>query len=316
MIFLGTLLGSDRLSVPFSPTSIKNMNYSQLSNAEFDSLYISKSTDMEFTKDKPTEWDFNTVLYCDFEGNTFAGNLKESIESITDLIIKRRRSDQFEWITLETRSIEHTPDMSWEDSVAQMSIKGTDKTAAIGYTYDYAAVPILNGIESIYSIASANVECNGIVILDDEEIWMTALVENDIDTTAVVPNSVIETMYDKYPTIVRNTDANYETLQLTASFVPNEGLECVDVWDEDEVVLMKWNRQVYDFLRNGKPKLLKATDGRIWLVYVTTPPTDAYDADTQLRKLTFTCTEVGSAMSERDLYDAGLITATEEWWDE
>lgn len=312
MIFLGTILGADPLSIPLTPTKASNNKKVILQNGIFDSIYITKDTSMPMTATKPTAWTFDTILYADFENTTMAGNLLVTIDAISHLIIKRRRTDQFQWITLSAKEILHDPDMSFEEKVAQMEMHGSDRTAQIGYEYEYAAVPVLNGIESEYSTGIVKTNCDGIVILDDTEIWMTTLVEDNFSTTAVVPNSVVETMWDKYPTIVRNTNANYETITVTGSFM--KGFEdCSEDW-EDEVGNMAYSRAAYDFLRNGKPKILKATDGRIWLVYVTTPPTDSWDSNTEMRKITFGCTEIGSALIEEDLYDANFITATEEWW--
>lgn len=313
MIFLGTVFGADPLMVPVTPTNINNVNKVQIVNGTYDDLYVTRDTTIPLVLNPTLEWNFDTIMYADFNDNTtMAGNLKVSIMAITHLIIKRKRTDEFKWITIDAKEILHDPEMTKEELVAQMDMKGVDLTATIGFEYEYAAVPIMNGIESVYSTSKAVCESKGIVILDDEEVWMTRYVDNDIDTTAVVPNSVIETMHSKYPTIIRNTDANYETIQLTASFVPGEE-ECDTDWD-DERGMVEYSRRAYDFLRNDKPKLLKATDGRIWLVYVTTPPTDTYDQNSGMRKLQFACTEIGSVYSEPDLWDAGLINAGEEWW--
>lgn len=312
MIFLGTILGADPLCIPLTPTDKTHNKKIILQNGIYDSLYVTKNVDFPMTATPPTTWDFDTILFAEFNNTTMAGNLLVTIDVITNLIIKRRRTDQFKWITLETKDILHNSDWSYEETVAQMEMHGIDKTAAIGYEYEYAAVPVMNGIESVYSTAKAKNEVQGIVILDDTEIWMTTLVEDNFSTTAVVPNSVVETMWDKYPTIVRNTNANYETITVTGSFVP--GIDDCDTDWEDEVGNMEYSRAAYNFLRNGRPKLLKATDGRMWLVYVTTPPTDSWDQTTEMRKITFSCTEIGDATVEEDLYDANLITATEEWW--
>ena len=312
MIFLGTILGADPLSIPLTPTAKVNNTRVRIKNGIFDSLYITKDVTSPMTATKPTSWTFDTILYAEFDNTTKAGNLLISIDVITDLIIKRRRTDQFQWITLETKDILHDPDMTYEEKVAQMEMHGADRTAQIGYSYEYAAVPVLNGIETEYSTGTVYTDCRGICILDDTEIWVTSLVDDNFNTTAVVPNSVVETMWDKYPTIVRNTNANYEQITVTGSFI--KGFEDCEVKWDDEVGNMEYNRAFYDFLRNGRPKLLKATDGRIWLVYVTTPPTDNWDDSTGMRKITFGCTEIGSALLEEDLYDANLITATEEWW--
>lgn len=312
MLFLGTLFGADELSVPITPTSNAHEKHVTLHNGAFDKLYITKDTSKPIENTDPSEWNWDTILYADYNGTTKAGNLLVSIDAISNLVIKRKRTDEFKWITIDAKEIKHDPDMTPEELVAQMDMRGTDMTATIGYDYEYAAVPVLDGMESVYAIAVDKCESDGIVILDKDEVWMTIFTDGNLDTTAVVPNAVIESMWEKYPTIIRNTNANYETIQVTASFVPGMD-DCSTDWN-DEVKMMQWNRKAYDFLRNDKPKILKATDGRIWLVYVSTPPTDAYDESTEMRKLTFTCTEIGDINSEPDLYDAGFINAGEEWW--
>lgn len=69
------------------------------------------------------------------------------------------------------------------------------------------------------------------------------------------------------------------------------------------------------FLRNGNSKVVKSQDGRCFLGYVTTPPTDSAETDYRNRKITFSITEIGNIEDGEDLFDAGFIpTVTEEWW--
>lgn len=282
----------------------------RIQNGIFDTLHISTDVTTPIIGIPPTEWDYNTVLFAKFEDTTKAGNLLVDIDAITNIVVKRKKASDFQWITVKTVDIPH--DIPKSEILKRINLEGVDKTATIGYDYEYAAVPILNGIESIYSVAQEMCNSNGIIICDSEEVWMTQITDNALDTTANIPNSVVETLWDKYPTVIRNTRANYETIEITASFVP--GMENCDTDWDDETVVMEYNRKAYDFLRKDTPKVLKATDGRIWLVYVTSGPSDQGDLDTGLRKLTFTCTEIGSMESEEDLYNAGLIEATAEWW--
>ena len=289
--------------------NVNNIYKVRIQNGIFDSLHISTDVTTPISI-PPTEWDFNTVLFAKFEDTTKAGNLLVAIDAITNIVVKRKKASDFQWITIKTVDIPH--DIPKSEILKRINLEGIDKTATIGYEYEYAAVPILDGIESIYSVAREMCNSNGIIICDSEEVWMTQITDNALDTTANIPNSVVETLWDKYPTVIRNTRANYETIEVTASFVP--GMENCDTDWDDETKVMEYNRRAYNFLRKDVPKILKATDGRIWLVYVTTGPSDQGDTDTGLRKLTFTCTEIGSMESEEDLYNAGLIEATAEWW--
>ncbi len=310
MMFLGSFLCGDVMSVPCTPTNIDNINYVEIGNGEFDDLYITKDTSAELTEKPPQNWDFNTILYAKFDGNTLAGNVDWSLDTVSTLLIKRRKADEFQWITLSVKPV---------STIDDFNIKFKDVTGTDSVQYQYAAVPILNGIEGNYSYTDVTCKNRFLVIADEDEIWSTIVTDGFCDAVSNVPSSTVVTMNDRYPTVVRNTSANYETVTVTANFVPttiDEETGCVhlDVDNSTHDVYAKYLKQFKEFLNNGKTKLLKNIDGRAWLCYVTTPPTDSADGNYLNRKLTFGITELGDINDEEDLYDAGLITAGEEWW--
>ena len=314
MIFFGSFLSADVMSVACTPTDINDINRIELSNGIYDELFVTKDVETDFEEMKP-EWNFDTILYATFDGDALAGNIDWIIKSVSALVIKRRKIGEFKWLTLETKKI--TPD-NYED----FSIIGIDKTAAPNFEYEYAVVPILNGIEGNYSSAKPlKVTSSSLVILDKDETWATVVTDGFCDEMSNVPNSTVTTMNDKYPTIISNTSADYRTITVNCQFLPTEddGEGCPAIVDDikSEVTKITENNNAFmNFLNNKKPKLLKNLDGRIWLVYVTTPPTNSADGDYLMRKITFGCTEIGDINSEEDLYYAGLITATEEWWNQ
>ncbi len=310
MMFLGSFLCGDVMSVPCTPTNIDNINYVEIGNGEFDDLYITKDTSAKLTEKQPQNWDFDTILYAKFDGNTLAGNVDWSLDTVSTLLIKRRKANEFQWITLSVKSI---------SAVDDFNIKFKDVTGTDSVQYQYAAVPILNGIEGNYSYADVTCKNRFLVIADEDEIWSTIVTDGFCDAVSNVPSSTVVTMNNRYPTIVRNTSANYETVTVTANFVPttiDEETGCVhfNINNSTNDIYVKYLKQFKEFLNNGKTKLLKNIDGRAWLCYVTTPPTDSADGNYLNRKLTFGVTELGDINNEEDLYDAGLITASEEWW--
>ena len=313
MIFFGSLLGADIMSVACSPTNVEDVNKIRLSNGIYDELFATNNVDNELAQDIPQEWDFDTILHATFSIDALAGNSDWIKDSISDIAIKRRKIGEFKWITLETKKIKTLDDFS---------IEGIDKTAAPNYEYEYAIVPILNGMEGNYCTAlPLKVKSDCLVVLDRDEMWSTIVTDGFCDEVSNVPNSTITTMNDKYPTIVSNTSANYKTITVNCGFLPtnetNDG--CAAIVDNITSELYKIaddNVAFMEFLNNRKVKLLKNIDGRMWLVYVTTPPTNSADGTYWMRKITFGCTEIGDVNSEEDLYNAGLITATEEWWNQ
>jgi hypothetical protein len=313
MIFWGSFLCGDEMTIACSPTDIDNINRIELSNGIYDDLMATNDVESELTETIQKEWDHDKILHATFDGNALAGNINWTVETTSDIIIKRRKVGEFNWITLETKEV---------NSFDDFTIVGIDKTASPNFTYEYAIVPVLNGIEGNYSLAvPLDVKSNSLVVLDKDEMWATVITDGYCDEVSNVPNSVITTMNDIYPTVISNTSANYKTITVNCQFIPTDGEmngeECQEASDEMNPAQITTNNEAFiRFLNNRKPKLLKNLDGRIWLVYVTTPPTNAADEHYLMRKITFGCTEIGNVMSEEDLYYAGLITAEEKWWNQ
>lgn len=304
MMFFGCLLCADTMSLPCTPTYIDGITRIELSNGIYDDLRVSNNVTDELSISVPQNWDFDTILHAKFNGNLSAGNVNWDFDTVSHLVIKRKKIGDFKWLTLEAHKVE---------TIDDFNLKNIDVTAAPNYKYQYAVVPIIHGQEGFYFTCDVEVKSNSLMIADKDEVWNTHLSDNYLDNTSIVPQQTVTTMYDRYPTIVRNTEANYEEITVNAQFFPTDDNGC-EVMLNDDQRRVNYNNAAKLFLRNGKTKILKSVDGNIWLVYVTTPPSDTAVDDYRNRKITFTCTEVGNPEMEKDLYEAGLITATEEWW--
>ena len=304
MMFFGDLLSGNVMSVPCTPTDIDNITRVELSNGWYDDLRITHNVEEELSSEVNQDWDWDTILHAKFDDNIGAGHVLWNFDTVSHLLIKRKKVDDFKWITLEVHKIE---------TIEDFNIRNIDKTAKPNYQYQYAAVPIKNGVEDFYSICDIEVKSNCLVIIDRDSIWQTNITDNYLDSTSVVPNTVVETMYETYPTIVRNTNANYETISVNASFYPSDENGCAIVIDDD-AKRIDYSDKAKMFLRNGKAKILKSEDGRCFLGYVTTPPTDTADSDYRNRKISFSITEIGNIENEQDLYDNGFSDVTQEWW--
>lgn len=306
MIFTGSFLCGDELSVPLTATNVNNITTMSISNAWFDGLYVTTNTDFEM-KDMPTTWDFDTVLYAAFDGNTLAGNLTIALAKISHLLIKKKRADDFKWTTIEVREV--------NNDLANMNIIGKDYTSEIGATYEYAAVPSLNGVESLYSVSTADCESDRLVIIDADEVWVTYLTDGNCDYTRTYPINMLQTLYNKYPTSVRNSFQNYDVINVEGSWVPTESDDNCALEYEDDHARIIYQKAFVDFLTNDKPKILKNVDGRTWLCMLSGDVSDSADSIYNNRKISFQMTEIGTIYNHEDLYEAGFNqTVTEEWW--
>ena len=306
MFFLGyDFLGADETTVPISPIVAKDDTMVEIRGVEADILVVTKDVDFEPTKDVNEKWDVKTVLIATYDYDTLAGNVEWTLDTVSHVAVKRRVVGEYKWITIAYHAVGDLKDFN---------VSGTDITTE-GLKYEYAIVPILNGAEGQYSSVIADVTNTDLVIIDKTGVYHTPITEGYCDTTDVHPNSVIEPLRQKYPSVVRNTIANYETIQVEGNFVPLNEEGCADANSlDDDRTRVLYQRAVKDFLTNGRTKILKNVDGQAWLVYVTTPPTDSADGTYNVRKLSFGCTETGSLRSESDLFYAGLLDVPERYW--
>ena len=305
MIAVGSFLSGDVVSVPATPTRVGDLTYASLSDGWFHDLRMTNDVEAELSSDVKMKWDWDTIFHAKFDNNTMAGNVNWKLEDISYLLIKRKKEGDFKWTTIKVIEVSELGDYNIED---------IDFTAQPGYTYLYAAVPILNNLEGDYCVDTVDVKTSAILVADSTAIWYTIYTNNYFDNVSVTPNSVVDTMYNVYPTVIRNSDANYEQVTVQAEFMPDYCEE--DYWDvENAGKRTAYRKQAKLFLRNGRNKILKSIDGGIWLVQVTTPPTDSAQNDTYLDRLVeFVGTEVGDPDSEEDLYNSGIIDVTAEWW--
>ena len=303
MMFFGDFLSGNVMSVPCTPTDINNITKVELSNGWYDDLRITNNVTEELNSEVNQEWDWDTILHAKFNDSVGAGNVLWTFDSVSHLLVKRKKVNEFKWITLEAHKIE---------SVEDFNIRNIDKTASPNYEYQYAAVPIVDGVEGFYSIDNVEVKSDCLVIVDSDEIWCTNLTDNYLDSTSVVPNTVVETMYETYPTIVRNTNANYETIDINAQFYPVDEDCMLDMEDDERRI--DYSNKAKMFLRNGKAKVLKSQDGRCWGVYITTPPVDAAVDHYKNRKISFSCTEIFDIQNEEALFENGFIDTESQWW--
>lgn len=315
MIFLNCVCGeigtieSTPTCVTYDSTKLNNtnegLNYIEIKNALFDNLYLSTDPHCgeENAEGIPFVWGYDTVLYATFDGNTLAGNIDLSLESISHLIIKRRVVGEFTWKTIYVKEIK---------TIEDFDLSGIDYTARSGVEYEYAAVPVFHGYEGNYSTATSCTTLDRIFIVGADRVVSTEITDGYCDTVRNVPSSTNVLLNSKYPIYIRNTIANYDSGSLSANYIDRDDY-CLLI-DTDDIDRVTYQKSVMDFLCDGKPKLLKHFDGRMWLIMVTGNPTDTADGYYKIRKINFDWEEIGDCESEEDLYYANLTNITSEWW--
>ena len=133
----------DKNTLNESPISSNKFNTVTLTNGIFDHWNVTNDVSSEYSSEIPTAWDLLTVMNANFNGNINAWNLEYSLSEITGFKIKRRKTTEFDWITLKYIPVSELDNLSFIFN---------DNLAASGYEYEYAFVPVINDIEGNYIV--------------------------------------------------------------------------------------------------------------------------------------------------------------------
>lgn len=184
------------------PTNVSNIEYTRISNAIFDHVYITNNVVYDYTTIIP-EWDYDTIISADFNNSLQGGNIDILLNQIYSLKLKRRENGEFDWITIEEKIINNYEDLQFST---------LDKYCASGKKYQYAIVPVLKGgEEGEYSINSVDSKFNGVFIADKDRI---VRLYNGIvysGTTDVMSVGTLQPINSKYPIVIFNTAIDYKT---------------------------------------------------------------------------------------------------------
>lgn len=293
MIFLGMTFGAGAHTLDYTPTHLNNVNSLTLKNGVFDDLFITQNTNQSYSTSISKEWDFDTILHAEFNGDLLAGNVDFTAEQVSDVRIKRRKKDTFDWLTLFQIPI---------TSHESFQFERFDPYTQSGVEYEYALVPVLNGTEGNFNINNVKSEFPGLFIVEKEQRFDTIL-ETAISTQKNRPSAIVNTLGRKYPYVILNGENNYYSGNVSAIFIEKDIERCY--WRIKDGY--NYRKNLLEFLCNGKPKILKYYDGRIWMISIVDNPTEAVDSHEDAPTTSFSWAEIGNCESSIDLYTYGFI---------
>lgn len=286
------------------PGMIPQITEVSISGAVYDTVRVDE--EMTDTFDISEEWNSTTQLLAKFNGNLYAGNAELGIDNISDVIIKRRELGKFTWFNMFDIPIA---------SVDDFNFTITDRYAKGGQIYQYAFVPIINGLEGEYSIAacaadgSRQIECvfDGVVVLDKDNMYHTIL-DVSAGTQKNQTKTYTSTLNCRYPVVVKNSVSNFYTGSISATYLHFIG------GDYDKNGSRKYREEFLDFLVNNNTKMIKFHDGRAFLCEIVDQISDSNSSHPDAHTINYQFVEVGDVESNEDMYRAGLLDITEEWW--
>lgn len=295
--FLNYNFFSDKNCLNPVPTSIENITQVQIQNGIYDEVYITKDVESSYSTNIP-EWDYNTIFDVKFHNNLTAGNLDFLSTQISEIRVKRRVKGTFNWITVgifEVHSFSDITNLVFNDYFNRNNVE-----------YEYAFVPVVEGIEGQYIINDVFSQFDGIFIADINSIYKFYSDVSYGSSTRVQKVGVFEPIGKKYPIIVSNSLLNYNTGSVTGNILPKDYL-INRVLDRFEMV--EERKAIEDFLTTKTAKVLKDWNGNIWCVFVIDSPTVNYVANygMGISSVSFSWTEIGDLDNQEDWDTNNLV---------
>ena len=293
--FVGYNFLSDLNSVDPYPTNAGIFNQVEIYRAIYDHIDISNDTAIT-SNIPPTQWDFGTILDCNFDGNISGGTIKDFSSGITQVRVKKRKVGEFDWQIIKTYDISSSEDLSFVFN---------DYLTATNTEYEYAYVPVFGSVEGQYAISTVMSQFDGVFICDANTIFKFNMGVEYGSTDIVQQVGTFTVLGRKYPIVMSNGLANYQTGQLSGLVLPED---YEDTRTIDRIAITQRRNKLMEFLTNKKPKIIKDRNQNQWLVIIQSPSTSYLNNYGQgIVSVSMQWIEIGDAESNKDLAKAGLI---------
>lgn len=291
MFFMGKCIAGYKHSLDSTSVTTDIIKNVSIGCGIFDRLFITRAV-----ADQPTEfpgWDYDTVMDAQFNGDLMGGNIVYQIDQISAVRIKRRRAGKHDWLTLFEIPVKKEDDLKFEKY---------DKYAASGVKYDYALVPVINNVEGYINQNSITPSFSGCFIFEKEDGCSSDLDITKGTITRTKPSNVVTTLSGKYPYVVSNANTDYESGQFSMMFMPKDSDG--EYTTENDYI---YREDIKAFLNDGKPKIMKLSDGRIWMIATTDGLTEDNGEVEHYVHHSFNWVEIGDPESSSDLYNNNFI---------
>ena len=293
-MFLGSFLGC---SIDTTPIDSGTTEYIEIENGIFDEVYMDSNTDIPFDTKIP-EWGYTTILDAKFKNNILAGNVDFTLDTVSNMRFKKRRKDDYKWVTIHNVPITKESDFD---------IFYNDVVVASTLTYQYAAVPIINGVEGTYQIIDVDVQFDGCFIIDPTNTYQIILNLKRDSLSRSIPANIIETAHSKYPFVHHYAETMYDKFSVSGTFIELDRANCF--WDTKRG--WKYRESIRDYLCNRRAKILKFYNGEMYLVNIVDQITESENGHPENMITTINAVECGDVMSNSDLYYHGFTNYLE-----
>ena len=242
---LGYNFCSDRNAIDPMPTNVSHIHKTRIENGIYDHFNVSNNVTKPYNPTIPTDWDWETIMDCNFENNISAGNVDQIAKDITGYRLKRRKVGEFEWTTIKEAEI---------NDLSELTFTFTDNLALNFTEYQYAYVPMMGGVEGDYIVEQIATNFKGVFICDYDTVYKlySGVAYGNNDQMRQV--GVFTPYGRQYPVVISNGLQNYQTGSIQGKVLPADFEQTGNI-DRKEITARK--NTLLKFLTNGKPKVIK-----------------------------------------------------------
>ena len=139
-------------------TYTDNINYVSLKSGIYDEFFGSQNESIA-REESSKCWDYDTLFFAKFQNSLLAGNVQYSADLVNKMLIKRKKKDEFNWLTLFEINIETNEDFTFER---------IDRYARAQTDYQYTLIPVMSGVEGELNITDIRSEFDGSFFVDKD----------------------------------------------------------------------------------------------------------------------------------------------------
>lgn len=305
MIIGHTFFGYDHDGCVFDTNiPVGSVHYMELKNSKVDHIKIDEAL-VPYSNEK-LDWDYDSIVVTDFVNSLEVSNVSDTNVPIKYLRVKKRKKDSLTWQDVEVFDFsKDIKNYQFEDLLVE-SLED----------YEYALQPVaVNGIMGSEKIQTVETDYDGIWVVDKDmkQHQFNMGLNNNMELSeiqTVGQSTVLETLGGQFPIIASN-NTNYRRFSVKAVLISNS--ENTANGQIDRKAEKKHRKMIEEFLKDGKPKIVKESDNVYVLGYIPRESVvviPCNDLDRQIGEVEFEVIEIGNADDIEKLQDLGFIPDT------
>lgn len=256
----------------------------ELSNGVYDEILLDGDMSIEYTTEQTTGWRYQTVLHCNFNGSVEGGSIRANDNTITSIKFQKRKVDELNW-----QDVVIIPYESGEKIIYE----AIDKYIQNDFVYQYSLVPIAEAIMGSRVISDEiTADFEGVFISDADNNYKLLYDIELSDIEHVTANHIFQPLNFQFP-VISYGNLDYRQSSINTTFISTSTANRYD--GKVDIRMEKLGReQLFKFLKNRKPKVLRTTSGESMLISIIGNPKETPNNFAQgIASVNFSYVEIG-----------------------